>query len=52
MVFLNTPDTPREVKDIVMKLQERGIPAFPSISRGACALKNALDYYNNSHSRS
>jgi acyl-CoA synthetase (NDP forming) len=52
MVFLNTPDAPREVKDIVMKLQERGIPAFPSISRGACALKNALDYYNNSHSRS
>ena len=55
MVFLNTPDAPREVNDIILKLQERGIPAFPSIPRGARALKNAFDYYNyynNSHSRS
>jgi hypothetical protein len=45
MIFLNTPDAPREVKDIIMKLQERGIPAFLSIPRGARALKSALDYY-------
>jgi len=45
MVFLNTPDSQREVKDIIMKIQERGIPAFPSIPRGARALKNAFDYY-------
>jgi hypothetical protein len=52
MIFLNTPDAPREVEDIIIKLQERGIPAFPSIPRGARALKNAFDYYNSSHSRS
>jgi acyl-CoA synthetase (NDP forming) len=45
MVFLNTPDSQREVKDIIMQIQERGIPAFPSIPRGARALKNAFDYY-------
>ncbi len=27
------------------KFQQRGIPVFPSIERGARALKNALDYY-------
>ncbi len=45
MVFLNTPDAAREVKEIMGKLQEKGIPTFPTIPRGARALKNALDYY-------
>ena len=27
------------------KFQEKGIPTFPSIERGAVALKNAFDYY-------
>lgn len=52
MVFLHTPDASREVGGIIKKLQERGITAFPSIPRGARALKNAFDYYNNSHGRS
>jgi acyl-CoA synthetase (NDP forming) len=45
MVFLNNPDASRETKNVMMKLQEHGIPAFPSIPRGARALKNTLDYY-------
>lgn len=46
MVFLHVPDSSREVADIILKLQEHGIPAFPSISRGARALKNVFDYYS------
>ncbi|UCH51156.1 MAG: CoA-binding protein [Chloroflexota bacterium] len=49
MVFLHTPDASREVGVIIKKLQERSITAFPSIPRGARALKNAFDYYNHSH---
>jgi len=45
MVFLNTPDAARETKEIMTRLQERGIPAFPTIPRGARALKNAFDFY-------
>lgn len=35
----------REARRIIKKLQEGGVPAFPSIERTAAALKNALDYY-------
>jgi len=45
IVFLYTPDATRETRDVMLKLQEIGIPAFPSIQRGASALRNALDYY-------
>jgi len=34
-----------ETKDVVQKLQDNGIPTFPSLDRGAFALRNALDYY-------
>jgi acyl-CoA synthetase (NDP forming) len=47
MVLLSTSDAAKEVKEIMDILQERGIPAFPSVTRGAQALKNTLDYYNN-----
>jgi len=45
IVFFSTPDAERESRDIMLKLQEIGIPAFPSIERGALTLKNALYYY-------
>lgn len=35
----------KEARRIMKKLQEGGVPAFPSIERTATALKNALDYY-------
>ncbi|MBU4315798.1 MAG: CoA-binding protein [Proteobacteria bacterium] len=44
-VFLQTPDAQREVREVMFKLQNLGIPAFPSVQRAATALKNALDYY-------
>jgi acyl-CoA synthetase (NDP forming) len=46
MVLLSTSDAAKEVKEIMDILQERGIPAFPSVTRGAQALKNTYDYYN------
>jgi acyl-CoA synthetase (NDP forming) len=45
MVFLNTPDAEREVRDVMLQIQARGIPAFPSLARGARALKNAFDWW-------
>jgi len=33
------------VKEVVSKFQERGIPTFPSIERGAVALRNTFEYY-------
>ena len=35
-----------EVIEVTQKFQEKGIPLFPSMERGARALKNALDYYS------
>ena len=40
-----TPEEMKESRDATKKFQERGVPAFPSIERGARALRNALDYY-------
>ena len=48
MVLLSTPDAANEVRTIMQILQENGIPAFPSVTRGAMALKNAFDYYKDS----
>jgi acyl-CoA synthetase (NDP forming) len=31
--------------NLMMKLQEMGIPSFPGMERGGLALKNAVDYY-------
>ena len=44
-VFLYTADAAREVRDIILKFQEIGIPAFPTIERGARVLRNTLEYY-------
>ncbi len=45
VVNLYNPDAAREAREAMLKLQEHGIPAFPSLPRAARALKNALDYY-------
>lgn len=51
MVLLATPDAANEVRAIMQILQENGIPAFPSVPRGALALKHAFDYYQQHHDR-
>ena len=45
MVLLSTADAANEVRAIMEIIQEKGIPAFPSVPRGAAALKHAFDYY-------
>jgi acyl-CoA synthetase (NDP forming) len=45
-VFVHTPDSQKESREVMFKLQDMGIPAFPSVPRAAAALKNALDYYS------
>ena len=45
IVSHSTPEGMRRARDIIRRFQERGIPAFPSLQRGAYALRNALDYY-------
>jgi acyl-CoA synthetase (NDP forming) len=46
VVPASTPQEVRKASDITQKFQDGGVPAFPSIKRGANALRNALDYYN------
>lgn len=46
IVSLHNEDAERETREIMLKLQSIGIPAFPSIQRGALALRNALNYYD------
>jgi acyl-CoA synthetase (NDP forming) len=46
IVPYSTAEEMRRARELTQKFQERGIPAFPSIERGARALKNALDYYS------
>jgi acyl-CoA synthetase (NDP forming) len=45
VVSFSTPEEMQGARDATVKFQKRGVPAFPSIERGARALKNALDYY-------
>ena len=46
IVSYSTPDEMRQARDLTRRFQEKEIPCFPSIERGACALKNTLDYYS------
>jgi len=46
VVSFSGPEEMKKAADITQKLQNGGVPAFPSIRRGAFALKNALDYYS------
>lgn len=45
LVHFSTPDGEPEARRAILRFQEIGIPAFPSIQRGALALKNVLGYY-------
>ncbi len=40
-----SPEEVAETAGVMRKFQERGIPAFIALERGAGALRNALDYY-------
>ncbi len=46
----STPKEMREARGVTRKLQDIGVPAFPSMERGAFALRNALDYYSRTNS--
>jgi len=46
VVPYSTPEEMRRARELTQKFQEKEIPCFPSIERGACALKNVLDYYS------
>ncbi len=45
VVSFSTPEEMRSARETTLQLQERGVPAFPLMERGARALRNALDYY-------
>ncbi len=40
-----SPNEMQRARELTNQFQERGIPVFPSMERGAHALRNALDYY-------
>lgn len=40
-----TPEEMQAAEEISAKFQEKAIPAFPTIERGARALRNAFEYY-------
>ncbi len=42
----STPDEMREARELARKFQNSGVPVFPSMERGALALRKALDYYS------
>jgi acyl-CoA synthetase (NDP forming) len=46
IVYFSTPAAEQEARPIMLKLQEKGVPAFSSIQRCARALKNALNFQN------
>ena len=46
IVPYSIPEEMQQARDLTQKFQEKGIPSFQSIERGARALKNALDYYS------
>ncbi|MBN2240221.1 MAG: CoA-binding protein [Dehalococcoidales bacterium] len=46
IVSYSTPEEMQGSLEAMYDFQEKGVPAFPTIERGANALKNAFDYYN------
>ena len=46
IIPFSSPEEMRRARDITRKLQERGIPTFPTMERGAFALRRTLDYYS------
>jgi acyl-CoA synthetase (NDP forming) len=45
IVSYSTPNEMERAAEVTKRFQEKDIPTFPTIERGAKALKNALDYY-------
>ena len=45
IVSYSTSAGMRRAREITQQFQKKGIPAFPSMKRGAFALRKALDYY-------
>jgi len=41
-----SPEEVQQAGDIMRRFQDGGVPAFVALERGACALKNAFDYYS------
>lgn len=46
-----TPEEMQETIEMIPRYQSNGIPVFPTMSRAAAALKNALDYHRFKRSR-
>jgi len=46
IVAFSGPEEMRTAREATKRFHEKGIPAFPSMERGARALKNTLDYYS------
>jgi acyl-CoA synthetase (NDP forming) len=46
IVPYSTADEMRQARELTQRFQKRGIPSFPSIERGARALKSTFDYYS------
>jgi len=46
IVHFSTPEEMRRAREIIRGFQERDIPVFSFIERGASALRKALDYYS------
>jgi acetyltransferase len=45
IVSYSTPNEMERAAEVTRRFQEHDIPTFPTMERGAKALKNALDYY-------
>ncbi len=45
VVSFSTPEEMQSARETTLEFQKKDIPAFPSMERGARALKNVLDYY-------
>jgi len=45
IVPFSTPEEMKQAQELSQRLQNAGVPAFPSIKRGALALRKALDYH-------
>jgi len=50
VVVYSTPEEMQGAREATRLFQGKGVPAFPSIERGARALRNALDYYRRKES--
>ena len=45
VIHYSTPEEMKEATEVIPRFQDDGVPLFPSMERGAAALRNALDYY-------